>query len=718
MAGGGSGPGLVAVATLRQWEACARDQVMADADDDVMVLSWEVSAPVAPVGVPGAAGGRAGLALDPACFVYHAVVDEGRVERLRWQGSTYSEATDVLVPPSPPPLGPFSVAGAPVGGVQAVALAVDDESRLFVVDDADGAVAVYDLADRRLLQRVRLPGRALDAASAGSAVVVVCDDADRPLWRVRARRPPEALGLGVGLGLVRVAAGPAGGLYGLDGAGVVMGLEPLLVLGEVAGATDIEVAGDGSVVVADATGAEFKRFSVGDVDDRTLRPLVARDYDGRGIIRMPNGSIGFWTRSGRLRRTVAARLRYAPQGNVTVGPLDGQTYHESWGRVLVDACLPEGTSVWVAAGTSDNQDEAPELGPAGRLHCRETGPEVPWARPADNDPYETLEAPVGPGLGRYLWLRLELRGTTRATPKLRAVRVEHPGHDLLRRLPRTYSRDPETASFLFRYLAIAAGLLGDAERRADARDVLLDPDAAPASVLPWLAGLVGMTLDARWSERARRTLVREAACLFRKRGTKDALERMIEIYLDRDAVEPSAEVACAGGSSGQAGRMRKRGPRIVELYQVRGQGGGVLGGAPAGWSTAVVGEGLRVGGAAGVASARPLEGAAQDAFTRAAHRFSVVIPARLDDGQEQAVRDLLEAHKPAHTAYELCTVGAGMRVGRGLYVELTSVVGRGSGFEQARVGDSALGRDAVLGRPRDGIRPGSARVARTTRLES
>jgi phage tail-like protein len=723
-----AGTGLVSVATLRQWTSYALHDLVADADDDVLVLRWEVPPPVGPGAADnGPPPAPAGLAVDPACFVYHAVVADGRVERVRWLGSTYSEATDVLVPAEPPSMGPFDVVGPPAGGVQAVALAVDDESRLFVVDDADAAVAVYDLADRRLLQRMRLPGRALDAAGVGSAVVVLCDDPVEPLWRVRARRRPEGLGpVGAGLGLVRIAAGPSGLLYGLDGAGLVMALEPFAHFGVVAGATDIEVAGDGSIVVADRRGAEFRRFSVEDVVDRDLRPLVARDYDGRGIVRMPDGSIGFWTRAGRLRRTVAAMLRYQGKGSVTVGPLDGHTYRESWGRVLVDACLPQGTSIKVAAASTDDEDEPPELGRAQPLRCRETGPEVPWARPADDDPYETLEAPVGFGQGRYLWLRLELRGTTRATPKLRAVRAEHPGHDLLRRLPRTYSRDPAAASFLYRYLAIVAGLLGDVERRADERDVLLDPDAAPASVLPWLAGLVGMTLDARWSERARRTVVREAACLFRKRGTKDALERMIEIYLDRDVAPASTEHACPVGDGSPARRdpVRRRRPRIVELYQVRGQGGGVLGGASTGsdagpaWSGAVVGAGLRVGGAVGVSSSQPLEGTVQDAFSRSAHRFSVVIPARLDASQEQAVRDLLDAHKPAHTAYSLCTVGAGMRVGQGLYLELTSIVGPGSGFEQLRVGDSALGRDAVLGRPRGGIRPGSARIGTTTRFES
>lgn len=688
-------PRLVAVAIFEQWQACALDRVRVAPDEQVLELDGK--AVVAPGGVV-AAPARAGLAVDRACFVYHGVPEEGRIERVRWLGAGYAEAGDVLSPEPPPPMGDFTPAAPLAGAVRAVALAADDEGRLFVVDDADGAVAVDDLADRRLLQRVRLPGPALDVAAHGMVVFALCDHAERPLWRLGARRPPVQVPTKAQR-LVRIAMGSSGRLWGLTDAGRIVAVDdPSFTLGTVAGATDLEVAGDGAVIVADRTGAEFHRFSTADgVTDRRLRPAVARHYDGAGIVRMPDGSIGFWTTTDRLRRTVAAVMRYEATGAAVAGPLDSWVYGETWGRVLVDACVPDKTSLSLAAYVSDDPEDEPAFGPMRPVHCRETGSDVPWAQPDPADPYETLEAPVGSARGRYLWLRLELRGTTKATPRVRAMRAEHPGHDLVRRLPQTYSRDPLVADFLYRYLAIAAGLVGDVERRADERQVLLDPDAAPVSVLPWLGGLVGMSLDNRWSELARRTLVREAACLFRKRGTKAGLERLIEIYLGPG-----------------------RPPRIVELYQVRGQGGGMLGGAAGStaWSSAVVGGGLRVGGAAGAAHATPLEGTPQDSFSRSAHRFSVVIPALLDDQQERAVRDLLEEHKPAHTAFELCTVGAGMRVGRGLYLDLTSIVGPGSGFEQLRLGDSALGRDGLLGRAASsGIRPGSARLGRTTRVD-
>jgi hypothetical protein len=58
-----------------------------------------------------------------------------------------------------------------------------------------------------------------------------------------------------------------------------------------------------------------------------------------------------------------------------------------------------------------------------------------------------------------------------------------------------------------------------------------------------------------------------------------------------------------------------------------------------------------------------------------AHRFSVLIPASLTEEQLDVVRRILEVHRPAHTIFDVCTVGAGMRVGRGLHVGISSMVG-------------------------------------------
>jgi hypothetical protein len=109
-------------------------------------------------------------------------------------------------------------------------------------------------------------------------------------------------------------------------------------------------------------------------------------------------------------------------------------------------------------------------------------------------------------------------------------------------------------------------------------------------------------------------------------------------------------------------------------------------------------------------TASPIDGTLDDAFRTHAHRFTVLIPAPLSAAQLDVVRHIVEVHRPAHTVFELCTTGAGMRVGRGLMLELSSVVGRTGGFSPFQTGSSLLGRGAILGRPAEGATLGNGRA--------
>ncbi|MGH8934517.1 MAG: phage tail protein, partial [Egibacteraceae bacterium] len=534
---------------------------------------------------------------------------------------------------------------------------------------------------------------------------------------------------------LRVAVGPAGQLWLLlrDGTGAwavpVEDARRTAVI-PVPGASDIELDGASRLVVAGPPGADFHRFALTRTADVMVGPLRGRNFDGRGIARTPDGRIGFWTSRG-FRVAVEARRRFLRSGHVDCFRLDSGTYQQQWGRVFVEACGPKGARVRVGFATSDEEPgllephgpsiprdpplllegddhplppEFPPLVATGlvstvsrpwELHRRETGSELPWlCRTDPADRFEVYEAPVQAPPGRYLWLRLMLDGTTSVTPRIRAVRAEFPGHDLLRRLPRAYSRDVAAASFLRRYLALADGLLSEIQDRAVRRDLLLDPFGAPPEMLPWLASLVGLTLDERWPELARRTMLAEAICLFRRRGTVAGLRRMLKIYLDCDVV-------------------------ILESFRMRGTGGASLtgdagGAGPQGAANAVVGFGFRVGGEVGEQTAQPLSGTAADAFQTHAHRFSVIVPRDLDGEQLDTVGHLLDLHRPAHTLVEVCTVGRGMRVGLGLHVEVSTVVGRSSGFRRAVLGGHRLGTNAVIGKPRAGVRPGASRLGTDT----
>ncbi|MEU7106358.1 phage tail protein [Streptomyces sp. NPDC046215] len=715
-----------AIAVEAQWLRCAHVGTALVADDRTVTLAWEKPA-VTPGVTPPPGGGPkpAGLAFGPGHAAYHAVPEEGRIVRTRWApggllapgraGARHraAPAEDLLETGSVPgpPTGTFAPApGAPRRCVRAVAMAVDPDGRLIVLDGTDGSVSVLDPAARRLVRRVAsgVPGTPVDLAGHSGGPLIACREPDAALWQAGPVGPPRPFpapagpraALPPGTVPARVAVGPGDEVWllrrGPAGEGwAVPVADPRTrhPLGPFPGATDLELDGAAAVVVAGPAGADLRRFTFGDGGSAEERPLRAPRYDGRGLARTPDGRIGYWGGTGP-RTAFGAPVRYRTAGRVDTFALDSGVYRQRWGRLFVDACLPPGTSLSVGFLTSDdlpadvggeplphtlpaNVDPdsvalppGPPLAPADeaeRLYGRDTAtgagglyrrgaPEVPWARRAAGDPFVTYESPVHAPPGRYLWLRLHLTGTSKTAPRIRALRVEGTGHRLLERLPGVYSAEPRAAAFLDRFLALATGVLTDLDARAAGRELVLDPAAAPPEFLPWLASLVGLTLDERWPEPARRTLLAEAVELFRSRGTPAGLSRMLAIYLGAE-------------------------PVLVERFRFRG-----------------------LGDARGPQFVAP-----GGAFADYAHRFSVVVPGTLSDEQRACVRHILDLHRPAHTLAEVCTADGGARLGVGCHLELTSVIGSSSGFRRLAVG-GVLGGHAVLGEPAGGLTVGGSRV--------
>ena len=147
---------------------------------------------------------------------------------------------------------------------------------------------------------------------------------------------------------------------------------------------------------------------------------------------------------------------------------------------------------------------------------------------------------------------------------------------------------------------------------------------------------------------------------------------------------------------------------LVEHYRLRGLGPD-LGADPVGSGRSVLGAGLRVG--SGYSDEAP--SAAPDS---SAHRFTVVIPRPLSGEQEAVVRQVLDTERPAHTAYELCTVNAGMRVGRGLHLDLTGVIGPTGALRPAVLGSGPIDRDLLLGGPATGIAVEGSRLGSGARI--
>jgi phage tail-like protein len=758
-----AGRSFASIVTVDQWARASHDGTTLV--DGCVRLAWDDLEPDANGPVPEVPPSRLGLTFDPGCRLVRADPETGALVRHAWDEERPGG-------PGPDPLGEALLAptAVPVGGDfvrpdhepvprdapgfgRPSAVAVTSDGSVVVADAVTGSLVVLDPVDDRIIRRTQVVDEdgdtqpIVDLVASGADVLVLTGPQPRlhtlrpglePAAWPEPPRPPGAGAPDAGTSAVAVDlvhGQPVVLVRRSDGSGqLLLGDGRRVDVPSVRAVTDLAVDAQHAIVVAGGPGEPFVRLAEQDGRWSLDARLDSIGYDGRGIVTTPDGRVGYWTAAG-LRRAFVLSGHVRADGRLTTYRLDAGRHGTRWGRLFLDACIPPGTDVRVRTHVADDDVEPDEVveriawlappevpvddldldltppmlaqdaadalavSPAGPLHRRETGRELPWSRPEAGDPFQVYEDVVAGSAGRYLWVQLELRGTGRATPRVRALRVERPAHDLARRLPRAWSRDAEAADFLQRLLSPVEGELADLLARADDRHLLVDPRTVPEEALAWLASFVGLTLDDRIRPDRRRTLVAAANRLFAFRGTVAGVAELLEIAV---GVEPV----------------------IVEHFRLRGVGTlvGEVDPATDPAASSVLGAGLRLGvpgePAATAADADgPVDGpAAEDPF---AHRFSVLIPASLGDEELALVHDLLDAHRPAHTVVDVCTVDGGSRVGVGLHVELTSIIGPGAGFTAMRVGAGVIGREQVLGDggpTPTGVRPGAGIVGASTRV--
>jgi len=93
-------------------------------------------------------------------------------------------------------------------------------------------------------------------------------------------------------------------------------------------------------------------------------------------------------------------------------------------------------------------------------------------------------------------------------------------------LPAIYRED----ELMGRLLMLFESFWGPIERQVRDLSLYFDPRLTTPEMLPWLASWLDLVLDEQWPEAQRRLLLRSAAALYRKRGTRVGLEEYLMIY--------------------------------------------------------------------------------------------------------------------------------------------------------------------------------------------
>jgi phage tail-like protein len=94
-------------------------------------------------------------------------------------------------------------------------------------------------------------------------------------------------------------------------------------------------------------------------------------------------------------------------------------------------------------------------------------------------------------------------------------------------LPAVYAEQDE---LMGRFLMLFESVWTPLGAQIDAMHHYLDPLTAPAGLLPWLAHCVDLALSDQWTEPQRRRLIASALPLYRRRGTRRGLQDFLEIY--------------------------------------------------------------------------------------------------------------------------------------------------------------------------------------------
>ncbi|MEO8380055.1 MAG: phage tail protein [Acidobacteriota bacterium] len=263
------------------------------------------------------------------------------------------------------------------------------------------------------------------------------------------------------------------------------------------------------------------------------------------------------------------RRRFAHESQLLIPELDGKQADCVWHRLLFDACLPPEGDILVESRATNEPEHFALVPwqPEPRLLRRVTGSELAWSNDTRDAGIDTWELLFQQARGRYLQLRITLRGTGRSSPRIRAMRAWYPRFSYLDHyLPGCYRENADSASFLDRFLANVEGFFTNVEDRIAAVQCLLDTQCAPAETLEWLASWFEVALDPAWDEEKRRLFLSHAAEFFEWRGTVPGLMMALRLFSE-DCADPSIFDV----------QQIRRGPRIVERFRTRSLPGVLFG---------------------------------------------------------------------------------------------------------------------------------------------
>ncbi len=132
--------------------------------------------------------------------------------------------------------------------------------------------------------------------------------------------------------------------------------------------------------------------------------------------------------------------------------------------------------------------------------------------------------------GRYIWFCVEVYSGQEENVGIENIFLYFPATNWLQYLPSVYEKNRDSAAFLDQYLSIFQSVYDDFNQKFENSTALLEPAVTEMDFLQFMAGWLDIVNTNIWSEDKLRRLVKMAPSLFRKRGTRQGLMEVIELF--------------------------------------------------------------------------------------------------------------------------------------------------------------------------------------------
>lgn len=246
-----------------------------------------------------------------------------------------------------------------------------------------------------------------------------------------------------------------------------------------------------------------------------------------------------------------------PSGTYFSGDFAAPASQMQWHKLVIDAEIPENTQVKVSYLTSNDKEftiNGQRVNLEVLLACPATLADrdlearaamlncLSWSVPLVN----AKDALIHCQAGRYLWLKIELTGSKEKSPLLKSIRAYFPRTSYLRYLPAVYQENEQSRDFLERFLSLFETFFSQTEVRIGHIERFFDADSVRGDFLRWLGTWLAIAEDENWPEDKLRLLIKKAPGLYKKRGTRDGITEMINVYTgDKPFIVERFQVKCS-----------------------------------------------------------------------------------------------------------------------------------------------------------------------------